>query len=194
MRQLVEAAFRPESLVEAGGEDERVGDHRPAGVVADQEDGSLRDPLQSVPLAGEVVAEGPPENGQGAPDVLGIPGVQVVAPRAAQGLPPLVRDVGADLGHPVQRARNRPREAACEARVGHNKNLPASKPGKRSAQRCHLAHQVTRAADLPGQEPWDTAASASAREARTGITLSTAVISSILATWPVATTARDGGW
>ena len=40
MGELVEAPLRPEVVVEVLGEDERVGDQRPAGVVADQSAGS----------------------------------------------------------------------------------------------------------------------------------------------------------
>ena len=92
MRELVEAPLRPEVVVEVLREHERVGDQRPARVVADQQHRLVgRDLLEPLDLGAEVDVAPRADRGQRALDVLRVARVQPVVGRARRSMSPAER-------------------------------------------------------------------------------------------------------
>jgi hypothetical protein len=104
--ELMEAPVGAEVLVERGREDERVGDHQPPRVVADQQrrlaDGDV---LQALDFAAEVGPADRRQPRQRAADVLRVPGVDRVAGEPAHELIEVGQRARAVLDEAVERGR-----------------------------------------------------------------------------------------
>jgi hypothetical protein len=135
VRELVEPPLGPEIVVEVLGEDERVGDQRAAGVVADEERRLvLRDVLKAADLGAEVVVAPRAQRRQRLPDVLRVARVEPVvghcavrdAERAGQVLDPGLDDAQ----RPTRRVEGTPDQSGTQ----HEERLPATAGGHATRQ------------------------------------------------------------
>ena len=139
--ELVEAPLGPEARVELQREHERVDDHRPARVVADQQRGPVGDVLQPADLGAVVRLAERAQRRQRLADVLRIPGVGVVAGEVA----------GGEVGDVVQVRRGHR-----EQRVERSRRLTG-----KAAQRVHVLTHPRSAARTNAQFSAGSAAIAS---------------------------------